>query len=49
MKYQVIYLRNKKKKQSKQVATFYKIEDAIQWENHIKELGYTNSEIIPVL
>ena len=49
MKYQVIYIKNKKNKQSKQVATFYTIEDASLWEKHIKQQGYTQSEIVPVL
>jgi len=48
MKYQVIYTRNKKKAQSKQVATFYKIEDASLWEKHVTEQGCTGVEIVPV-
>ena len=48
MKYQVIYIKNKKNKQTKQVATFYTIEDASLWEQHIKRQGYTQSEIVPV-
>lgn len=46
MKYQVIYLKQKKNKQTKQVATFYSIEDAIYWENYIKKQGYTDSQIL---
>ncbi len=48
MKYQVIYNKNNKKSQSKQVATFYKIEDATLWEKYVKKQGCTNIEIIPV-
>lgn len=48
MKYQVIYTRNKKKNQSKQVATFYKIEDASMWEKHVIQEGFTNVEIVPI-
>lgn len=48
MKYQVIYYRQKKDKKSKQVATFYNVEDATLWEGHIKEQGYSESEIVPV-
>lgn len=44
MKYQVIYVKN----QSKQVATFYTIEDANFWEKHVKKQGYANTQIIPV-
>lgn len=49
MKYQVIYHRQKKNKQTKQIATFYSIEDATMWEKHVKEQGYENTEIMPVL
>jgi hypothetical protein len=48
MKYQVIYNKNKKNKVSKQVATFYNIEDAIMWENHVKEQQYNDVEIVPL-
>jgi hypothetical protein len=48
MKYQVIYLKNKKNKQSKQVATFYTIEDACLWEKHVKEQGHIDTQIIPL-
>lgn len=48
MKYQVIYNKNKKKSQSKQVATFYKIEDASMWEKHVIAQGCTQVEIVPV-
>jgi len=49
MKYQVIYLKPKKKEYSKQIATFYTIEDASLWEKHIKQQGCKESEIVPVL
>lgn len=48
MKYQVIYTKNKKKSESKQVTTFYTIEDAIFWENVVKEQGCTNIEVVPL-
>jgi len=48
MKYQVIYVKNKKKSQSKQTATFYNIEDATLWEKHVTEQGCTGVEIVPV-
>lgn len=48
MKYQVIYYKQKKDKQSKQVAVFYNVEDAARWERHIQDQGYSNSEIVPV-
>ena len=49
MKYQVIYLKPKKKAYSKQTAVFYTIEDATHWEKYIKSQGCQNTEIIPVL
>jgi hypothetical protein len=48
MKYQVIYTKTKKKAKSKQVAIFYKIEDASMWEKHVKEQGCTEVEIVPL-
>jgi len=48
MKYQVIYYKNKKNKVAKQVATFYKIEDASIWEKHVIDQGHSNVEIVPV-
>ncbi len=48
MKYQVIYTKQKKNKVAKQVATFYKIEDASFWEKHLQSQGYQNTEIVPV-
>ena len=49
MKYQVVYYKLKKdNKQAKQEAIFYNIEDASRWEQHIKNEGFINSEIIPI-
>jgi len=48
MKYQVHYQKSKKKAQSKQIATFYTIEDASLWEKHVTEQGCTGVEIVPV-
>ena len=44
MKYQVIYYKKKKK----QTVVFYNIEDATLWEQHVKQQGYSNSEIVPL-
>jgi hypothetical protein len=50
MKYQVHYIRKKKKDFTKQIAgDFIQIEDAIWYENQMKLQGHTNTEIIPVL
>jgi hypothetical protein len=49
MKYQVVYYKLKKDhKKAKQVATFYKIEDASMWEKHVTTQGFQNVEIVPV-
>jgi hypothetical protein len=48
MKYQVVYTKNKKKATSKQIATFYKVEDACMWEKHVKEQGCFDVEVVPV-
>ena len=49
MKYQVVYYKLKKgNKKAKQVATFYKVEDASVWEKHVILQGYQNVEIIPL-
>jgi len=48
-KYQVVYMKPKKKSYSKQIATFYTIEDASYYEECIKQQGCKESEIIPVL
>jgi hypothetical protein len=48
-KYQVIYLKPKKKMYSRQVATFLTIEDAGFWEKMVKTQGCKDVEIVPVL
>jgi hypothetical protein len=48
MKYQVTYLKPKKKSYSRQVVTFYSIEDAAHYELNIKLNGCKNTEIIPI-
>jgi len=48
MKYQVIYLKPKKKAFSKQTAVFYTIEDANDWEKYVKTQGCKETEILPV-
>ena len=49
IKYQVTYLKPKKKMYSRQVVTFYKIEDAGFWEQMVKNQGCKEIEIVPVL
>jgi hypothetical protein len=44
-KFQVVYKNQKKKVQK---ATFYSIDDAFLWENHVKKQGFTDVEVIPV-
>lgn len=46
MKYEVVYHKQKKNKVTQQSAVFFSIEDAIRWENYIKEQGYTQSQIL---
>lgn len=48
MKYQVIYLKPKKKAYSKQIATFLTIEDAGFWEQIVKDQGCKEIEIVPL-
>ena len=48
MKYQVTYLKPKKKSYSRQVVTFYSIEDASHYEHHIQLQGCKQTQIIPV-
>ena len=48
MKYQVHYLKPKKKMYSKQVATFLTIEDAGFWEQIVKQQGCKEIEIVPL-
>ena len=47
-KYQVVYVKAKKKSYSRQVVTFLKIEDASFWEETIKTQGCKDIEIIPI-
>ena len=47
MKFEVRYQKLKKKGYSQQSAMFYKIEDAIFWENHIKDSGAQEVQIVP--
>lgn len=46
MKYQVHYQRKKNKGYSSQVATFLKIEDAMFWENLMKQQGAKDIQIL---
>lgn len=39
MKFEVIYYKPKKKGFAKQSAVFYQIEDAMWWEEHVKQSG----------
>jgi hypothetical protein len=49
MKYKVDYKKPKKKGYSNQSVIFFNIEDAIRWENHVKENCCINVEVIPIL
>ena len=44
-KFQVIY---KNKKNKPQKATFYKLDDAFMWQEHVKEQGCSDVEVVPV-
>ena len=46
MMYQVTYLKPKKKGFSNQTATFLKIDDAIFWENVIRQQGCKDIKIL---
>lgn len=48
MKFSVVYEKPKKNGTAKQKAVFYKIEDAILWEEHVKSQGCKNIEVLPV-
>ena len=48
IKYQVVYLKPKKKSYSRQVVTFYSIEDASYYEQNIQLQGCKETEIIPL-
>lgn len=47
MKYEVIYLKPKKKGYAKQSATFLKIEDAFFWQSVIEKQGAKDIVITP--
>ncbi len=47
MKFEITYLKPKKKGYAKQSATFLKIEDAFFWESVIKEQGAKDIIITP--
>jgi hypothetical protein len=44
--YQVMYLKPKKKGYSQQTATFLKIDDAIFWEQIVKQQGAKDIKIV---
>ena len=46
MKYTVTYHQSKKKGVATQKATFFKIEDASMWEQHVLKQGATDVKII---
>ena len=45
MKYQVVYLRPKKKGYSKQTASFLSIDDAVFWQQVIEKQGAKDVQI----
>jgi hypothetical protein len=47
MKFEITYLKPKKKGYAKQSATFLKIEDAFFWESVVKEQGAKDIIITP--
>lgn len=47
MKYEITYLKRKKKGYSKQVATFFNLEDVFLWETMIKTDGAKDIIITP--
>jgi hypothetical protein len=47
MKFEVVYLKPKKKTYAKHTATFLDIEGAIFWENYIKTQGCKDIIITP--
>lgn len=48
MKYQVTYIKPKKKGISKQTAVFYNVEDAFFWQDTVKKDGCKDIEIVPL-
>jgi hypothetical protein len=47
MKYEITYLKPKRKGYAKQSAIFLKIDDAIAWESHVKTQGAKDIIITP--
>lgn len=47
MKYQVTYVKPKKKGFSKQTVVFYNVEDAYRWETYIKDQGCESIQVLP--
>lgn len=47
MKYEIAYLKPKKKGYAKHSAVFLKIDDAIAWESYVKDLGAKEITITP--
>jgi len=47
MKYEITYLKPKKKGYAKQSAVFLKIDDAIAWESYVKDQGAKEIIITP--
>tara|TARA_B100000925_G_scaffold291216_1_gene278520 strand:+ start:1043 stop:1201 length:159 start_codon:yes stop_codon:yes gene_type:complete len=48
MKYAVVWMKNKKKGTARQQATFYNLEDAALWEQHINKTLHVRTDIIPI-
>jgi len=49
MKYAVVWMKKKKKgSMSRQQATFYNLEDAALWEQHINKTVHAKTNIIPI-
>jgi len=48
MKYAVVWMKDKKNKQTKQQAIFYNLEDAILWEQHINKTEHAKTELHPI-
>ena len=48
MKYAVVYLKQKKNKQTRQEAIFYNLDDASLWEQHINKTLHVQTDIIPI-
>ena len=48
MKYAVVWMKQKKNKQTKQQAIFYNLEDAIMWEQHVNMTEHAKTELHPI-